>query len=438
MKTKFLLLTAVFCLFTMTACQSSATSSHEEMNVMTIPAESFPEIPTQAPTTEPPPTQAPTEPEEKFDYTICFTGDISIEDDARTTQKWIANDRDTFACFDETIVRHMREADICLADNEFPYTTRGTPNYGKDYIYRANPENISLMEELGVDVLALANNHMYDYGAEGLLDTLDTIDKTNMKRVGAGKNIEEASAPLYMEMKGLKVAFISGTRVEWEELTKGATETEPGVFRTVDPELLYQRVKEARKEADLVIVYIHWGIEGTEELEDYQEEVGKKLIDVGADAVIGNHTHCLQGIEFYKDKTIVYSLGNFWFNSKTQDSVLVELHVWGTRSDYQMELHYLPALQSECTISYISDPEDQYEYYRHLERISPNVMFDEKGIAHEAQEMPETTERDYDDNDDNDDDDDDDYYYDDDDDDDYYDDDDDDDYYYDDDDDDDD
>ncbi|MBR7084972.1 MAG: CapA family protein, partial [Oscillospiraceae bacterium] len=289
MKTKFLLLMAVFCFFTMAGCQSAASGKREEVNVMTIPAESFPEIPTQAPATEPPPTQAPTEPEEKFDYTICFTGDISIEDGAYTTKRWISHDRDTFSCFDETIVRHMREADICLADNEFPYTTRGTPNYGKDYIYRANPENISLMEELGVDVLALANNHMYDYGAEGLLDTLDTIDKTNIKRVGAGKNIDEASAPLYMDMKGLKVAFISGTRVEWEEFTKGATETEPGVFRTVDPELLYQRVKEARKEADLVIVYIHWGIEGTERLEDYQEEVGKKLIDVGADAVIGNH-----------------------------------------------------------------------------------------------------------------------------------------------------
>ena len=399
MRKNFLLLTTVVCcLFSMTACQKPV-SGGESLNVMTIPAESFPEIPTQAPATEPP-VQIATAPEEKFDYTICFTGDISIEDDARTTRKWIESGKDMFSCFDETIVRHMRQADICLADNEFPYTTRGTPNYGKDYIYRANPENISLMQELGVDVLALANNHMYDYGAEGLLDTLDTIDSTNIKRVGAGRNIDEASAPLMMELNGLKVAFISGTRVEWEEFTKGATETEPGVFRTVEPELLYQRVREAKKEADLVIVYIHWGVENTETLEDYQETVGKKLIDVGADAVIGNHTHCLQGIEFYKEKPIVYSLGNFWFNSRTQDSVLAELRVWGTRSNYQMELHYLPALQSDCTISYISDPELQYEYYRHLESISKNVMFDEKGIAHEYEEKPETSKKKYDDDED--------------------------------------
>ncbi|MBR1529460.1 MAG: CapA family protein, partial [Oscillospiraceae bacterium] len=376
-KKYFCLLAAVCCAFT--ACQKPVVNQNS-LNVMTIPAEDFPEPATEPPATEP---ESETKPNIPFDYTICFTGDISIEDGAWTTQNWINNGRDTYACFDKTIVQHMREADICLADNEFPYTTRGVPTEGKDYIYRANPENISLMEDLGVDILALANNHMYDYGAQGLLDTLETIDNTDMLRVGAGKNLEEASETRFVELDGLTVAFISGTRVEWEELTKGATETEPGVFRTVDPELMYQRVREAREQADLVIVYIHWGIEGVEYLEDYQETVGKELIRQGADAVIGNHTHCLQGIEFYDGKPIVYSLGNFWFNSKTQDSVLAELHVTGTRSDYQPQLQYVPALQSDCTISYISDPDAQYEYYRHLERISRNVSFDENGICRE-------------------------------------------------------
>ncbi|MEE5992031.1 MAG: CapA family protein [Oscillospiraceae bacterium] len=396
MKKKHLLILALMGVLCLTGCQDAPDPS-DDIHVVTIPvtenstepmvesdsAESFSDTAETIPeTTE---LIKETKPEIPFDYTICFTGDISIEDGAWTTQKWINNGRDTFACFDKTIVEHMRNADICLADNEFPYTTRGTPTYGKDYIYRANPENISLMEDLGVDVLALANNHMYDYGEQGLLDTLETIDNTDMMRVGAGKNLEEASETRFVELDGLTVAFISGTRVEWEELTKGATETEAGVFRTVDPTLMYQRVREAREEADLVIVYIHWGIEGVEYLEDYQETVGKELIRQGADAVIGNHTHCLQGIEFYQGKPIVYSLGNFWFNSRTQDSVLAELHVTGTRSDYELQLQYVPALQSECTISYISDPNLQYQYFRHLENISRNVSFDENGICTEME-----------------------------------------------------
>ena len=396
LKKKHLLILALMGVFCLTGCQDAPDPS-DDIHVVTIPvtenstepmvksdsAESFSDTAETIPeTTE---LIKETKPEIPFDYTICFTGDISIEDGAWTTQKWINNGRDTFACFDKTIVEHMRNADICLADNEFPYTTRGTPTYGKDYIYRANPENISLMEDLGVDVLALANNHMYDYGEQGLLDTLETIDNTDMMRVGAGKNLEEASETRFVELDGLTVAFICGTRVEWEELTKGATETEAGVFRTVDPTLMYQRVREAREEADLVIVYIHWGIEGVEYLEDYQETVGKELIRQGADAVIGNHTHCLQGIEFYQGKPIVYSLGNFWFNSRTQDSVLAELHVTGTRSDYELQLQYVPALQSECTISYISDPNLQYQYFRHLENISRNVSFDENGICTEME-----------------------------------------------------
>lgn len=329
------------------------------------------------------PTEPPTEPEISFDYTICFTGDICVEDGARTTARWIANGRDTSACFDETIMAHMQGADICFINNEFPYSRRGSATPGKDYTYRANPENVQLMLDLGVDIVSLANNHAYDYGPDALLDTLETLDNAGILRVGAGKNLAEASETKYIELDGLKTAFISGTRVEWVEFTKGATETEPGVFRTVDPELLYQRVREARAEADLVIVYIHWGIEGVDYLEEYQQTVGKQLIDEGADAVIGDHTHCLQGVELYKGKPIIYSLGNYWFNARTQNSALAELHVTGTRSDYDLTLQYLPALQSDCRVSYISDVNRQAEYYRYLESISPNVDFDEDGVCRE-------------------------------------------------------
>lgn len=366
-------LTAALCCMTLCAC-GSAKKHIEVAEVPTLPAAPATEPATDAPTEEP-----TTEPETPFDYMICFTGDISVADGARTTNRWTAHGRDTSSCFDETIMAHMQAADICFADNEFPYTTRGSATVGKDYTYRTDPANVQLMLDLGVDIVSIANNHTYDYGPDGVLDTLETLRGAGIEYVGAGKDLAEASETKFIELDGLRVAFLSGTRVEWAELTKGATEDSPGVFRTVDPELLYQRVREAREAADLVIVYIHWGIEGVDYLEDYQKTVGKGLVDAGADAVIGDHTHCLQGIEFYKDKPIIYSLGNFWFNAKTQRSVLAELHVTGTRSDYALRLQYLPAMQADCTISWISDPGQRSQYYRYLESISPNIVFDDEG-----------------------------------------------------------
>ena len=384
MRYRKLLPQVLLCAAGMTACGYA----ERHIDVATLYSDST--ISADLPTETVPPTSEPdtvpaTEPEITFDYTICFTGDISVEDGAHTTARWLANNRDTSACFDETIMSEMQGADICFANNEFPYSTRGSATPGKDYTYRADPANMQLMLDLGVDIVSLANNHAYDYGPDALCDTLDVLDDAGIMRVGAGRDLEEASRTAFIELDGLTVAFLNGTRVEWVELTKGATETEPGVFRSVDPELLYQRVREAREQADLVVVYMHWGIEGVDYLEEYQQTVGKELIDNGADAVIGDHTHCLQGVELYKGKPIIYSLGNYWFNARTQNTALAKLHVTGTKSDYTLRMQYLPALQSNCTVSYISDPGQQEAYYSYLESISPNVEFDDEGYFVEIQ-----------------------------------------------------
>lgn len=359
----------------LTGCQnvqqtvSTAEQSHVETAVTTAPVQT---TITETTTTEPLPP---------FDYTICFSGDICIEDNAYTTQYWKSCGEDITQCMDETMIDHMRSADICFINNEFPYSTRGSATVGKDYTYRADPANVKVLPELGVDIVSLANNHAYDYGEDALLDTLDTLQTAGIPYVGAGKDLEEASSIYYYELNGFTVAFLSGTRVEWEELTKGATENEPGVFRTVDPTLLYERVKEADQHADYVVVYMHWGIEGVTYLEEYQLEIGNGLIDAGADAVIGDHTHCLQGIDFYQDKPIVYSLGNYWFNGKTMDTMLAELYITGTAEDYDVQLHLVPAVQSNCQVTYIEDPSAQDTFYRNMEAMSYGISIDENGVV---------------------------------------------------------
>lgn len=362
----------------MTGCRDISQTAYIDSEYAQQPTEAASENMTEAAQEET--TEALTE----FDYTICFSGDICVEDGARTTQYWKSVGEDITQCIDETMVSHMQEADICFINNEFPYSKRGSALYGKDYTYRADPANVKVLTDLGVDIVSLANNHMFDYGEDALLDTLDTLKGAGIPYVGAGKDLEEASSIYYYELDGFTVAFVSGTRVEWLELTRGASETEPGVFRTTEEdgkELLYQRIKEADANADYVVAYMHWGIEGATYLEEYQMEVGDGLIDAGADAVIGDHTHCLQGIDFHNGKPIVYSLGNYWFNGKTMDTMLAELHITGTREDYEVSLRLVPAVQSNCQVTYIEDELSQQQFWQRMTAMSYGIDIDENGVV---------------------------------------------------------
>src|SRR5699024_9670835 len=132
----------------------------------------------------------------------------------------------------EGLLKRLRAADIFMVNNEFPYTDRGTPTAGKTFTFRARPEYASYLLDMGADLVSLANNHAYDYGEISLLDSLDTLEGIGIPYVGAGRNFEEASEPVYMEANGLTIAFVAATQIERMASpdTKGATETSAGVF----------------------------------------------------------------------------------------------------------------------------------------------------------------------------------------------------------------
>lgn len=331
-------------------------------------------------------TEAAAEPV-KFDYTLCFAGDVCIEDGGYNTEYWKNCGEDTSQCFDETMMEHMKNADIFFLNNEFQFTARGTPTYGKEFTFRSDPDNVKLLKEIGTDIVSLANNHSFDYGEDGLLDTFDTLKNAGIPYVGAGKDIEEASATYYCELDGVKIAYVSSTRVELYELTRGATETQPGVFRTVDDdqvEFLYDKVREAKENADYVIVYIHWGDEFVTYIDEFQSNTGNNLIDAGADVVIGDHPHCLQGIKYYKGKPILYSMGNYWFRSCSGDTMLAELHLTGTRDNIETKLQLVPAYLSGTQVTYIGDDYEQEAFYQRMIDMSFGITIDENGIVTDA------------------------------------------------------
>ena len=128
---------------------------------------------------------------------------------------------------------------------------------------------------------------------------------------------------------------------------------------------------------------MHWGTEYSYELEDIQLQTSKDYIDAGADVIIGAHPHVLQGIEYYKGKPIVYSLGNFWFNEKTLDTMLLNIHFHGNDHEESIELEIIPAIQSENVTKLVTESEEKERIYSFLEDISINIEINKQGIVTE-------------------------------------------------------
>lgn len=321
-----------------------------------------------------------------YDFTICFAGDINLDDEGYMTEFLDQQENGIRDCISEELLTHMQEADIMCLNNEFTYSLQGAPLDGKMYTFRANPERVSVLHEMGVDIVKLANNHVYDYGKQALLDTLETLENAGIPYIGAGRNLEEAMRPVYIELDGKKIAFVAASRAEKYKMTPQATESEPGILRCYDNTLFLEVIAEARKNADFVLAYVHWGTEYSFELQEVQLTTGKEYLDAGADVVIGAHTHCLQGMEYYDGKPIIYSLGNYWFNNKTLDSMLLDLHFYGDDDGGKLEVKVIPAIQSEMRTRIVTEPEEQERIYSFLEDISINVEIDEQGFLSETEE----------------------------------------------------
>src|SRR5699024_1818020 len=132
---------------------------------------------------------------------------------------------------DETLADVIGSGDLFMVNQEFPFSSRGTPAPDKQYTFRLPPERVSLLEEMDIDLVTLANNHALDDGTEALLDSCQTLDAAGILRVGAGENIDEAKRPVIWETKGKKIGFLGATRVIPETSWNASAQT-PGMLAT--------------------------------------------------------------------------------------------------------------------------------------------------------------------------------------------------------------
>lgn len=311
--------------------------------------------------------------------TLLFAGDILMDDHYAVMSTYHNRGNDINQAFDQGLLEQMRNADIFMINNEFTFTSRGTPTVNKKFTFRANPGNVSMYEEMGVDIVSVANNHIYDYGEISLLDTLDTLEQAEIPYVGAGRNLQEAMTPVYYIANGMKIAFVSATQIERNSVpdTKEATQDSAGVLRCMNPDNLLLVIEEAKKNSDYVILYIHWGTESQEAIDWLQEQQAPIYAQAGVDLIIGDHPHCLQKMDSVEGVPVIYSLGNFWFNSRTQNSCVVKVTL---RAGEIESFQFIPCRQSDCRTALLTGQE-KTEVLDYMRTISPNVTIDEEGYV---------------------------------------------------------
>ena len=323
-----------------------------------------------------------TVPEEAGEVTLCFAGDMDFDDRYTNMISLRSRANGILDCLSESLIERMRNADICMINNEFPYSNGGAPLENKKFTFRADPSTAEFLTLLGVDIVSLANNHAYDYGEEALIDTFDTLSSNGIEYVGAGHNISEAMTPKYFTMNGTKISIVAATQIERSlpPDTKEATESSAGVLRCQTADNLVSVINEAKENSDFCIAFVHWGSENVSEYEYSQTELATAFADAGADIIIGAHPHVLQGIEYINNVPVLYSLGNYWFNSKTMDNCLIELKL----NNREIEsLQFIPCRQHDCfTEEMIKGTTQDYERILSdmREYSADNVSIDDDGF----------------------------------------------------------
>ena len=282
-------------------------------------------------------------PEKQESLSLVVVGDIML---SRYVAQMINEYGDPGYAF-RGVKWFLESGDIVFGNLENPITS-GREIKVPEMVLRADPWVVSALYESGFNILSLANNHIYDFGAQGLLDTLDYLEKEAISYVGAGKNAAEAYAPRFIEVNGVKLAFLAFT--DPALITHINFSQEGPSIGFLDSGKVVSSVSKAAENADFTVVYFHGGKEYASEPEETIINLAHLAIDSGADLVLGSHPHVVQKVEQYQGKFIFYSLGNFIFDQlwsqETRESIIAKISISENRVE---KIEFLPVfINDEC------------------------------------------------------------------------------------------
>lgn len=243
---------------------------------------------------------------------------------------------------------------------------------------RCTANGVKAIKYAGFDCATLANNHFFDYGEEGVAETIATLNKEGVEHVGGGMDLNEASRVLYKEIDGKRLAVINCCEHEFSI----ATETSAG-SNPLNPIQQYYAIKEAKTKADYVLVIVHGGHEHWQLPSPRMVETYRFFIEVGADAVVNHHQHCYSGFEVYQGKPIFYGLGNFCFDkSNHRNDFWNEGYMAMLSFDEAISYEILPYHQCSNDPKVVLLPKNAFE----LELIRLNkILTDKKSLCEETE-----------------------------------------------------
>jgi len=311
--------------------------------------------------------------------TLLFGGDTHFQWSVQSSQR-----KNGILYPVKEVIPLFRSADFAVLNIETWIGARGKPLPGKSYIINADIENIVVLNQLNIGLALLGNNHTVDMGEEGLVETISNLRTFGIPSVGAGKDPQEASSPYIKKIKNLTFAFFSLNEINETAVRGFATATVRGAG--------IASIRKYRPFVDVIIVNVHWGMEYWTMPTPDQTSLARLLVDSGADAVIGHHPHIPQGFEVYKNKPILYSLGNFLFgsiNSYQNNNLIAELKIdtetkritgiqlyplWGTYRNGSGSLRILNFTEARPLWE---------EFYVQSKSLNPNFSFQilDSGIA---------------------------------------------------------
>lgn len=239
----------------------------------------------------------------------------------------------------------IKSADFSFVNLECPLTTYDKPIKKTGPALKASPECAKYISQAGFQAVGLANNHIMDYGYHGLVDTINACKDHGIATVGAGMNLEQAKSAYFAECKGIKIALIAIAEHEFNLSENGSAGAGP--MDVIDN---YHQIQTAKEKADILIVTVHGGNEYFPYPRPGLRKTCKHYIDLGVDAVICHHPHVPGAYEYYKDRPIVYSLGNFLFDAENppngwNEGYMVKLGFDTTTKHFQ-QMQLIPYTQN--------------------------------------------------------------------------------------------
>lgn len=309
---------------------AAATSRGEDVSTTSSSAPDEPGTPTTT-TTAPPTTTTLSRRGNGQAVTLAFAGDVHFEGELRP--QLAADPAGVLA----PIAPALGAADLAVVNLETAITERGTPA-PKTYTFRAPATALTALAGAGVDAASMANNHGLDFGPEGLDDSLAAEQASGFPIIGIGRDAREAYEPFRSTVRGQRIAVIAATQVLDAELATAwtATDTQAGLASAKEVDRLTDAVAAARTTSDTVVVFLHWGTEKQTCPNGRQQELAARLVEAGADVVVGGHAHRLQGAGRLGDAFVAYGLGNFVFYANPgpgADSGVLTVTVTGREVD---------------------------------------------------------------------------------------------------------